>query len=402
MTIPDSAARIAGADHRSRREQDLILRATFLEDGRGLEAWRTWKLTVDLGGHLDLGSFRLLPELTRRLRRRGVEDPLLDRFAGISKKHWLANRLFFRDLELLVGHLRAHDVEVMAPAGIALALQHHPDHPLDPVADHAVLIRATHAVTAFEALQTAGWSPEPRIAASLLDAYVAARSWHAFRGPAAGRLRAQWHVLPQRATAMVDDGVWSRMCEVDVGDQTVTTACATDQLVQLCAQRVGRYMPPVFRRAVDVIMLLSACPSDIDWTHVAEMAGEPGLALPIRDTLTYLQDRLDEPVPADAFEGILRHPISRLERIEYDLTSVRPSWSGEVLGFWLDYRRSRSASLLVSGLRFPRFLQHYLTLQYLWQTPFGAMARAADHAREWTGRKVMRRQAAGDVPAPGR
>lgn len=329
-------------------------------------------------------------------------DPLLDKFAGVSRKHWLANRLFFQDLSVLLKSLRARDVRTMVPGEMALALQHFPGYPLDPLGHRTIVVCARRAVTAFEVLEAGGWIPTPRPAAPLLDHYVDARSWHPFRGPEGGRLHLYWHVLPQRATSAVDRGYWSRATEVSVGEESVAALSPTDQVVQLCTRRMAMRMAPLFIRAVDVMMLLSACPGQIDWGRLIEESAEPGLILPIRDTLNYLQDRLDEPVPAHVFRRIQTHRASGLERLEYELTGPRTSRLRDVLGLWLDYRRAAPGSLLASAVRFPRFLQHYLKSAHFWQMPFRAIARVVDHMREPTGKAQVNRPRARDASTSGR
>ena len=381
--------------------QELILRATFLSGQRGIDAFQSWKSSVDLDDHLDLGSFRLLPELGRRLRKRGVEDPLLNKFAGISKKHWLANQLVFRDLEPILKVLRERAIDVMMPAEVALALLYYPDCPLDPLLSRVIVVPAQNAVTTFAVLEAAGWTPTPRVAGPLLDCYVSARSSHSFLGPEGGELRVHWHVLAQQARQAVDCAFWARATTARTGDETVAAASPTDLVVQLCAQRVARRMKPLFTRAVDVMMLLSACRDRIDWDLLIAESAKPGLVLPIRSTLNYLQDRLDTPVPAHVFAQIRDHSVPRVERLEYRITG-RGSWAGEVLGFWGDYRRASGTTVLASAVRFPRFLQYYLKLPYIWQTPFRTLSSATGHLRRRIGERITRHRTPRDAPTPGR
>lgn len=377
-------------DDRPSAAQDLILRATFLSGDPGLEAWRDWKSTVDLDGPIDLGSYRLLPVLSRRLSQRGIAEPLQERFAGISKKHWLANRIVLREVEPVLKSLGARNVRVMLPAEMALAFVHYSDYSLDPHLGPSILVDADQAIAAFQALEAVGWRATPPVAASLLHGYVSARSWHPFRGPTRSRLRVCWHVLSQRATKAVDDGYWSRATEVSISGVTVGSLSPTDQVVQLCTQRVGWRIAPLFTRAVDVMMLLSVHLDRIDWKHLVEKSAELQLNLPIKETLAYLQSRLDEPMPSHVLAQIQAHPESISARLESQVAGKRAGWLGEALGFWLDYRRMSTTTLLAGVVRLPQYLQRYLKLPHLWQLPFRAMAIAVSHLRMGRGKAIRR------------
>ena len=361
--------------------QDLILRAAFLPGKDGTEAWEQWKSAFDLDGHVDLATFRLLPEVVRRLREEGVQDPVFKKLSGISRKHWLANRLYFRDLEALLRSLREHDIEVLIAGGSALALAHYPSYPLNLSINSVVTVPPTQATAAFKLMLSAGWSPIPPVTERCLKEYVAARSWHAFRDPTGRPLRLHWHVLAELARADVDEEFWSVATDMTIGAETVRALSPADELLHLCCQGVSLRIAPRFIRAADVMLLLRARRGDVDWDRLLVMAKRPGATMPVVDTLGYLQDRLAAPVPAPVFEQLLALPVTRSQRREYDLRNRPMNWVGDMAGLWFNYRRATGTRLVESVLRFPRFLQHYLRLEHLWLTPFHAVAKAAEGVR---------------------
>jgi len=361
--------------------QDLLLQASFLPLPAGRAAWEEWRSAANLDDHVDLGSLRLLPYVWRRLRRDGVADPLLEKFAGISRKHWLENRLFFRQLAVLVRDLRECDVDVLIPDGTALALLHYPDYVLDPLINSTVVVSSRQALTAIGRMQAMGWSPIPQLPEKVRENYVAARSWHRFRYRDGREVCLQWHVLADSPNERVDRELWSAASVHGRAEMTVAVLSPTDQLLQTCAQTVWVNVLPLFLRSVDAMLLLSAPAIEIDWDRFVGKVAELGAILPTLDTLSYLQDRLDGPIPDTVVRTLQALPVSRMARMEYTLRSGRARWLARLSTLWCNYRRGADTTLLRSVIRFPRFVQHYLRLNRLWQLPLHAMARTA--GRVW-------------------
>ena len=102
MTFRKSSMKLSEDSSFATKDQELLLRAALLKGADAVEAWNEWKSAVDWEGHLDNGSFRLLPLLYTNLKRLEVRDPLMGKLKGIYLKAWYENqRLFFEASKIL-------------------------------------------------------------------------------------------------------------------------------------------------------------------------------------------------------------------------------------------------------------------------------------------------------------
>ena len=153
------------------REQELLLRATFLRGDDAIRAWKEWKFVVDIDDDLDPGSFRLLPQLYHNLKDSGVRDSLMMKFKGVSRQTWLSNKLLFNNISKSLRFLCETDIDVLIINGAALALLFYPDYYLQPKGQFDILVRPHQAIQAMKQLNALGWMPAPDLPERELKKY---------------------------------------------------------------------------------------------------------------------------------------------------------------------------------------------------------------------------------------
>ena len=71
-------------------QQGLLLDAILEAEERAVQDLEEWKSVSDID-YLDRGSYRLLPQLYDRLRRRNVADPMMPKLRGVYRREWYQN-----------------------------------------------------------------------------------------------------------------------------------------------------------------------------------------------------------------------------------------------------------------------------------------------------------------------
>ena len=190
-----------------------------------------------------------------------------------------------------------------------------------------------------------------------------------------------WHLLKLSCYENADDDFWDCAVPVRFHSLSICTLNPTDQLLHACLDGVIWDPIPPIRWIADAMIILQNSKSNIDWNRLTGLIQERRLILHLRDTLNYLRDRLNYPIPLSVLQSIQNMPVSRTEHMEYQYqtTKRRFGLTGKVLNIWFNYLRSSSpmsnTALRPKFIGFPRFLQHHLALRHLWQLPFCAVFR---------------------------
>lgn len=183
-----------------------------------------------------------------------------------------------------------------------------------------------------------------------------------------------------------DKEFWEGAVKFSLGDVSTYALNPTDQLLHVCAHGARWESPPALQWAADAIMIMRSAESEIDWHRLVRQVGKHRLVLPLRDTLTYLRDVLDAPIPSLVLQSLQVMPITELERLEYEArTSPSPArgpW-GELRFMYRRYSLLMHAAALPPRLAgFPRFYMVTCGLEHLWQLPLFAVRRTAHRIGE--------------------
>jgi len=137
----------------------------MLEPSGSKEAWREWRAGVSLDA-LDGECLAVLPLLSGRLREwlptAAEQDPEREIVLGICKRGWAQNQMRYRETADIVNTLRQAGVDPIAIFGpLAWALLYAEEKAVRPIETLDILIHRSRVIHAAQALEAAGWSPEP-------------------------------------------------------------------------------------------------------------------------------------------------------------------------------------------------------------------------------------------------
>jgi hypothetical protein len=353
-------------------QQELLLRAALLRGQDAIEAWKEWKSCVDLE-QVDLGSHRMLPLLYHNLLTHGIKDPSMGKYKGVYRQTWYKNQILFHAIASLLRSFKGANIQTLTLKGAALTVLYYKDYGLRPMNDFDVLIRMEDALPAIEFLQSLGWEPMYFIPT---EKYISVSHSHGFRSRAGQEFDLHWHLLSQsRGMINSDNDFWEGAIATSIHDVATHALNPTDQLLHICIHGARWNYTPPFRWVADAMSILNAAQSDIDWNRLITQSRKRRLILPLRESLHYLRNLVDAPIPTEILRSINDLPIPKIERIEYRVNMSPPSRRTAVIDLWCQHSRLiGDKDLSYKLIRFPQFLSR-IWGQSLWKLPFYAMSR---------------------------
>lgn len=359
------------------REQELLLRASLLEGGEAIEAWRKWKSRIDLD-RIEPGSQRLLPLLYRNLHLHSVEDPSMNRYKGIHRRTWYENQTLFRTMSALLRIFYDAGIRTLILKGAALTLLHYRDYGLRPMDDFDILIPTEQAMAAINVLTDLDWRPKVKPLRAFTEDLFSVRHSEAFKDASGNELDLHWHVLHECCYDHADDVFWNDATSVELHDVKTRALHPTDQLLHVCIHGARWNVVPPIRWVADARILLKTSVDDIDWDRLVAQAQERCLTFRMRHTLAYVRDLLNAPVPPGVVRSLQETPVSRIERREYR-NRIRPSKLGRLPSLWIHHqllsKRRRKSGLQKKSMGFVRYLQQVWNIHHSWHVPFIIVTR---------------------------
>jgi hypothetical protein len=127
--------------------------------------------------------------------------------------------------------------------------------------------------------------------------------------------------------------------------------------------------------------ILGAAGVDIQWPSLLKKAQRHRIVLPVKDSLEYLKNKFDAPVPDSVLKSLSAVRISKIERENYEVTlnpKAPPSTSKILRQLYYDYRwLSSSTSSRFKTLAFAKHLQAKWDIDRLWHVPVYMSLRMA-------------------------
>jgi len=348
-------------------QQELLLRAALLKGSEAVDAWKEWKSGIDIES-LDPASHRMLPLLYRNLHIHGIKDSLIGKYKGVYRRTWYKNQVLFHSIASLLRSFAEAGIETMVLKGAALTALNYRDFGLRPMNDFDVLVHTEQALPAIKLLQSLGWEPVEFMPS---EKYISVSYSHGFRNNAGQEFDLHWHVLSQSRETNADHDFWEGAITAGIHDVTTRALNPTDQLLHICIHGARWNYTPPFRWVADAMIVLATSPSEIDGDRLIAQARKRRLVLPLRDTLNYLRNVLNAPVPQDALRNIQGMPIPWIERIEYRVNVSQPTRWKAAIDLWCQHSRlTAKARLPHKVIGFPIFLQRIWGLDSVWKLPF--------------------------------
>jgi len=348
--------------------QELLLRAALLPHEPALEAWNEWRRKVNIDV-IDYGSHRMIPQLYRNMQRHGIKDPLMERMKGVYRYYLYKNEILLHRIGSLVAAFEDAGIQTMVLKGAALIQLYYKESGLRPMLDADVLVHAHQAEQAMDILTRLDWKPryrEPRMRIPIIHSTP-------FEDGGGRQMDLHWHLFWECFNASDDDDYWQKSIPIQIGGVHTLALGPTDQLLHTCWHGARWNEVPPIRWVADAMSILGASAAEIDWQSMLKKAQRHRIVLPVKDSLEYLKQKFDAPVPDTVLESLSAVRISNMERENYELilNPMAPPTTSKILRMlYYDYRwLSSSTSSRSKALAFAKHLQAKWNIDHLWHVP---------------------------------
>lgn len=350
--------------------QALMVKAAIGPDDGVADAFRSWREQVDIDDHMDGGTYRLLPMVYDRMRKLGIDDPLMGRMKGVYRRAWVETHGLFHDVLPMVAKLEAAGVRTMMLKGVPLALTYYQSHATRPMFDLDLLVPSEQRDLALEVMREAGWKtgwivkPHELVDQHGLDHH----------GPGGREIDLHWHCLREAPSKTADAWFWKSAQPFDfVGVKTMQPG-PTAMVLHLIIHGLRSNVEPPIRWILDSATVIRANP-DLDWDDMVAFAKSQRLSHRLYLGLDYLASEYGVPVPPRVLRDLKSAGVSLVERIENVVylgraeTAYRPMLF-PLIDYWR-YLRNQSAWTFVGG--FGAYLQRRWKLGHPLQIPLAAL-----------------------------
>jgi hypothetical protein len=305
------------------KEQILLLRACLLSGGDAAAAWQAWRERVNFDD-IDAASYRLVPLLHQNLRREKIDDELSGRLKGIYRHTWARNQLLFHAAAQVLQAVQEAGIGVLVLKGATLAAAHYADAGLRPMSDFDFMVPLAGVPQAVALMEKCGWHCAEPVPPDRLTGCSYAGKW---MNRAGQQIDLHWHLLPEGRQPGIDDDVWTRAAEIEIGGGKFPGMNATDLLWHVCAHgSVGDQIPAI-RWVADAWTILQNRRAGIDWPQLVAAVQQRQLTLAVGRALVFLREEFNAPVPAAVIT---------------ELRGTAPAW----LERWADRIKSRPPGML--------------------------------------------------------
>jgi hypothetical protein len=293
-------------------EQELLLKAALQGGKDALDAWARWRAQVDWEGHLDQGSFRLLPLLYTNLQKHGVDDPFMGKLKGIYRSAWSKNQTLFHEAAGDIDALQKGGIRTMLVRGAALSLLYYKNSGGRPMADVDVLVPSAQARPALELLGEKGWMPSRPVTESDL------LFGHAVVLKSASDREFHLHWRPFQSCGDVQEkDFWDHAVPVKLAGVESLAPGPAELLFQAIISGMDWRPVPSTCWIADALTLIDAGVSPEDWRLIVRRAQKHRLSLRLRKGLQYLHCRFHAAIPPSVLQSAADLSGSYLERMEY-------------------------------------------------------------------------------------
>jgi hypothetical protein len=355
-------------------QQEWLLKAALLKGPESIQSWEKWINGTDINS-LDLGSQRLLPLLFNNLHSQNISHPILNKFKGVYRQTWYRNQMLFKEMSSVIRSFHEAGIETMVIKGAALVIVHYKDIGLRPMDDFDLLVPSQKIIPAIDQLKQLKWRTKFPLDKLTDNNIPYQRAFH-FRGPSGHNLDLHRHIQFESLEANADQDFWDGSIPILAGGMQTLALNPTDQLLHTCVHGLMWNEVPPLRWVADAVMILRTT-RVINWERLLIQSEKWGVCLTMRETLQYLSSQMHAPVPAQFLNRFQKITITDLDRMEFKVYNHPPGLTGQLPKRWYIYssRFVKASGILQRLLGFPRFLQHFWTLDSLALVPFHAMGR---------------------------
>lgn len=303
--------------------QETLLRAALSVDGSASQHFQRWLGMVDFEGHIDEGSFRVLPLVWTRLRAEEFDHPVMPRLKGVYRSCWARTARNAMLAAEVLETLSAANIPTLVLKGLPLSLAYYPDQALRPMSDSDIAVPSQLAPAAAALLKESGFSG----GMSDWESDNVVRHAASYVRAGQGEMDLHWHVLFECPRDDADRPFWNHAVPLRIRDVETLRPSATELLLHVVVHGVRWNPVPPMRWIVDAAMILRSG-EPIDWQRLTEFTDWHRLSRRVGLGLDYLKKRFGMAVPDAVVERLERHR-SLLEKAELAVMKYEagnPAW----------------------------------------------------------------------------
>lgn len=355
--------------------QELLLRAAVLEGTDSLRAWREWN-QLSAGEAIDEKSRQLFPLVYWRLKEEDIDQGELGQLKKEYQTAHLKNSLLFQTALNPIRALVEAGIPTMLLKGAALTLNYYHNPALRPMDDVDVLVPPGEARTALEIVEASGWAANKKRTGPHLETFMCYSASAGFKNPADFNFDINWHLINLNCAEDADREYWTEAGPVEFNGIPLLALNPAFQLLHVVVHGMT-HIPMSLKWIPDAAVIIKHSGSDIDWIRLLEFAQLQNLTHPVRDTLFYLHNLLDVPVPEDMLARLEAYTGTVYETREYYALTGRYNESGSLPLMWTLYHRHTRDQQERGDptLSFIQYLQTGWGLDKSWMVPFFFLKR---------------------------
>ncbi|MCF8297441.1 MAG: nucleotidyltransferase family protein [Saprospiraceae bacterium] len=295
-------------------EQELLLTASLLDDGRAISAIDEWLTLIDLDGQLDSGSFRLLPLLFKNLLKHNYKGPRMNMLKGVYRLSWYKNqKLIYNSIKVLELFQKA-DIKTMILKGVALSSLVYKDIGVRPMFDLDILVPSHQATKAIELLKSNNWKPEND---EYLEYNLRFGKGMGFKNDEDFDCDLHWHPFFEGHGKNSELDFWDNAIPLKIFDTSTLSFCYTDMLLHTFVHGIKWNKEPPIRWVADAFYLINATDFEIDWERFIFQVKKYKVVLQIKEALNYLIEKFNVEVPEEVMSELSKIRITLAEKLVY-------------------------------------------------------------------------------------
>jgi hypothetical protein len=318
------------------RSLDKLLRAVALHDeSAAAAAWRSFEAAADFD-HLTAGEMRLIGLASKRLATLAPESSMLMRIGGIERANWSRSQLALSAAGEGLRILSACSMEMLAIKGASRVARGDPAARGRMVNDVDIVVRPDDVARAFDLLTADGWQPagsgtvvfhRSRLGSAIGINLVRGRfgNLDLHRTP----FHQPYEAFGNESLAG-DVAIWNRASAGSLAYVPVLVPSATDAV----AIAIAHGALDAHKSSDWLADIVAAIDSGVDWNLLEALVDSRRLHGPAAVALSYVNGRLERPVPGPLLARLERTAARRPFAFLAALAETRPKTSRIGL-FWI-------------------------------------------------------------------
>jgi hypothetical protein len=269
----------------------------------------------------------------------------------------------------------------MVLKGAAQVQLYYKEPAVRPMLDADLLVHAHQAEQAMALLTKLQWKPFKYLQPLMRIPIVHSTP---FEDEGGRQLDLHWHLFWECFNAREDADYWEHAVTIEIGGVKTLALSSTDQLLHTCWHGARWNEVPPIRWVADAMSILAVSAAEIDWSSLLKKAQRHRIVLPVKDSLEYLKNKFDAPIPDGLLKSLSAVRISRIERENYELilNPMTPPTTSKILRqLYYDYRwLTSSTSSRIRTLAFAKHVQAKWNIDRLWHVPLYLSVRIVRRA----------------------